>query len=295
VPLSTGLAGLLPDENIGRTSNRGFDFAVNYSNRAGQVAYQLGFNGGYQRNRIDFADESGGLPDYQLSTGYPIGSGLYYKAIGVFRDSAAVAKVPHLGGARPGDVIFEDVNSDGKIDDFDRIRITKSNIPRFTGGITANIQVKGFDLSLLIQGATGGIRYITNESGEIGNFTHEFAKDRWTAANPDAKGPRTFNRGNEYWVARWNTCWMRKTDYVRLKNLEIGYTLPAGILSRAGMQTLRVYVNAFNLLTYSPDFKEFDPEMTGGDANNPTGGAVNTSGQSYPLQKIITGGISVTF
>jgi TonB-linked SusC/RagA family outer membrane protein len=295
VPLSTGLAGLLPDENIGRTSNRGFDFAVNYSNRAGQVAYQLGFNGGYQRNRIDFADESGGLPDYQLSTGYPIGSGLYYKAIGVFRDSAAVAKVPHLGGARPGDVIFEDVNSDGKIDDFDRIRITKSNIPRFTGGITANIQVKGFDLSLLIQGATGGIRYITNESGEIGNFTHEFAKDRWTAANPDAKGPRTFNRGNEYWVARWNTYWMRKTDYVRLKNLEIGYTLPAGILSRAGMQTLRVYVNAFNLLTYSPDFKEFDPEMTGGDANNPTGGAVNTSGQSYPLQKIINGGISVTF
>jgi hypothetical protein len=153
----------------------------------------------------------------------------------------------------------------------------------------------GFDMAILVQGALGGIRYITNESGEIGNFTEEFAKNRWTAANPNAKGPRTFNRGEQYWVANWNTFWMRKTDYVRLKNIELGYNIPAGILNRANIQNLRVYVNAFNLLTYSPDFKEFDPEMTGGDANNPTGGAVNTSGQSYPLQKIVNVGISVTF
>jgi TonB-linked SusC/RagA family outer membrane protein len=298
IPTTAGFTP--PRENIGKTSNRGFDFSINYNNRAGALAYQVGLNGGYQRNRIDFWDEPEGRPEHQRTTGYPIGSGLYYRAIGVFADQAAVDKYPHWGGARPGDVIFEDVSGpegkpDNKIDDYDRVRLTKSNIPRFTGGVTANLQFKGFDMSVLVQGALGGIRYITNESGEIGNFTEEFAKDRWTTANPNAKGPRTFNRGNEYWVGNWNTYWMRKTDYVRLKNIELGYNLPAGILTRANIQNLRVYVNAFNLLTYSPDFKEFDPEMTGGDANNPTGGAVNTSGQSYPLQKIVNVGISVTF
>ena len=298
IPTTAGFTP--PRENIGKTSNRGFDFAMNYNNKAGALAYQVGLNGGYQKNRIDFWDEPEGRPEHQRTTGYPIGSGLYYNAIGVFRDQEAVDKYPHMDGARPGDVIFEDVNGpdgapDGKIDNFDRIRLTKSNIPTFTGGITANLQYMGFDFSALLQGATGGIRYITNESGEIGNFTQEFAKDRWTTANPDASGPRTFNRGNEYWVAQWNTYWMRKTDYLRLKNIELGYTLPVSVLRRASVQAIRVYVNAFNLLTYSPDFKEFDPEMTGGDANNPTGGAVNTSGQGYPLQKIVNFGLSVTF
>lgn len=293
IPTSAGFTP--PWENIGKTSNRGFDFAINFNNRAGELTYQLGLNGGYQKNRVDFWDEPGGRLDYQLSTGYPIGSFLMYRALGIFRDDASLSKYPHLGGARAGDVIFEDYNADGKIDDNDRIRVTKSNIPRFTGGLTAAFQLAGFDFSMLIQGAAGGVRYVTMESGEIGNFSKEFAEDRWTAANPDAPGPRTFNRSNEYWVARWNTFFLRKTDYLRLKNIELGYNIPRSVLNRASIQNLRIYVNAFNLLTYSPDFKLLDPEQTGGDRNSPTGGDVGTSGQGYPLQKIINGGISVTF
>ncbi len=293
IPTTAGFTP--PRENIGKVSNRGFDFGINYNDRAGQLSYQLGLNGGYQKNRIDFWDEPAGRPDYQRTTGYPIGSTLYYKAIGIFRDEDAVSKYPHWSGARAGDIMFEDINGDGKIDANDRIRITQSNIPTFTAGITASLQYKGFDLSMLIQGATGGVRYLEHESGEIGNFLKSVADNRWTAANPDASGPRTFNRSNEYWVSNWNTYWLRKTDYVRLKNIELGYNLPASIIDRVGMQNLRVYVNAFNLLTYSPDFKEFDPELTGGDRNSPTGGNIGTSGQSYPLQKIINFGISATF
>ena len=284
-----------PRENIGRVSNRGFDFGINYNGHAGELAYQIGLNGGHQKNRIDFWDEPAGAPDYQKTTGYPIGSTLYYKAIGIFRDSAAVSKLPHLDGARAGDVIFEDVNGDGKIDANDKIRIQKSNIPTFTGGLTLNLQYKGFDFSALIQGATGAVRYISTESGEIGNFLQSFAANRWTEDNPDASGPRTFNRGNEYWVGQSNTYWLHKTDYVRLKNIELGYNLPSSLLRRINMQNVRVYVNAYNLLTYSPDFKDFDPELTGGDRNSPTGGDVSTSGQGYPLQKIINAGVSVTF
>jgi TonB-linked SusC/RagA family outer membrane protein len=296
VPGSTGLIGLLPRENIASVSNRGFDFAINYGNTGGAFRYAVGLNGGYQKNRIDFWDEPEGRPDYQKSTGYPIGSTLFYNAIGIFRDQAEVDKYPHWSGARAGDVIFEDVNGDGAIDDLDRIRIEKSNIPTFTAGLGVDLQYAGFDFSLLFQGAFGGVRYITTESGEIGNFLQSYAEDRWTADNPDAKAPRTFNRGNEYWVGNWNTFWLRKTDYVRLKNIELGYTIPNSVMSSIGIQKVRVYVNAFNLLTYAPDLKnEFDPELTGGDRESPTGGDVNTSGQGYPLQKIVNAGISVTF
>ena len=295
IPTTAGFTP--PRENIARVSNRGFDFGINYNNTVGKLSYQIGLNGGYSKNRIDFWDEPAGLPDYQQSTGYPIGSTLYYQAIGIYRDSSAVSKTAHLDGARAGDVMFADINGDGKIDDFDRIRIQKSDLPTFTGGVTLSAQYKGFDVSALVQGAAGGVRYISTESGEIGNFLQSFAANRWTPQNPDASGPRTFNRSNEYWVARQNTYWLHKTDYVRLKNIEIGYNLPASVLRRAGIQNLRVYVNAYNILTFCPGLKDFDPELTttNGNSGSATESNVTTSGQSYPLQKIINAGLSITF
>jgi TonB-linked SusC/RagA family outer membrane protein len=281
IPTTAGFTP--PAENIGKVSNRGFDFSINYNGQVGQLTYQLGFNGGHQKNRIDFWDEPSGSPDYQKSTGYPIGSTLYYKAIGVYRDSGMVSKTPHITGARPGDIIFADINGDGKIDANDEIRITKSDIPTFTAGVTIALQYKGFDFSALIQGATGAVRYISTESGEIGNFLESFAVNRWTDQNPDAKGPRTFNRGNEYWVGNANTYWLLNTDYVRLKNIELGYNLSSRILKRVNIQNLRVYVNGYNILTYATKMKDFDPELGNG------------SGQGYPLQKIINVGASVTF
>ncbi len=145
------------------------------------------------------------------------------------------------------------------------------------------LQYKGFDFSALVQMATGAIQYINTESGEIGNFLQDFANNRWTPQNINSSGPRTFNRGNEYWVGNGNTYWVHKTDYGRLKNIELGYSIPANILSRVSIQRLRVYINAYNLITVSPDLKDFDPELGPG------------SGQGYPLQKIINVGLSLTF
>ncbi|HUP12267.1 MAG TPA: hypothetical protein VM187_08655, partial [Niastella sp.] len=242
-------------------------------------------NGGYQKNKIIFWDETPGNPDYKKSTGKPIGSGTYYRTLGIFHDAAEIAKYPAMASfnPQPGDVIFEDVNGDGTVDANDQVRIGKSDIPTFTGGFNIALQFKGFDFSALLQGATGAVQYISTESGEIGNFLQSFAKDRWTPTNTTASGPRTFNRGNEYWVGQGNTFWLHKTDYLRLKNVELGYNLPASMLRRASIQNLRVYVNAYNFLTYSPDMKDFDPELGTG------------SGQGYPLQKIVNAGISLTF
>lgn len=281
VPSSAGLA--LPRENIGKVGNKGFDFSIEYNNKAGGLTYSFGLNGGYQKNKILFWDETPGNPDYQQSTGRPMNTGVYYRAMGVFKDQAAVDNYPHLSNARPGDIIFEDYNKDGKIDANDRTRIDKNSDPTFSGGFNMSLRYKDFDFTALVQGATGAVQYISTESGEIGNFLTSFSNNRWTPQNPNASGPRTFNRGNEYWVGQGNTYWLHKTDYARLKNIELGYKLPSSIITRLGLQNIRVYVNAYNFLTYSPDMKDFDPEMGSG------------SGQGYPLQKIINGGLSVTF
>ena len=187
----------------------------------------MGLNGGYAKNEILFWDEPPGAPSYQQTTGAPIGSSLLYNAIGIFRDADALTKYPHWSGARAGDIIFEDVNGDNKIDANDRVRNEKNDVPTLTGGLSLNVQYKGFDLSTLVQGAAGAIRYINPESGEIGNYLRSFYNDRWTVDNPDAKGPRTFNRGNEYYVGQQNTYWLHKTDYIRLKNIEVGYSIPS--------------------------------------------------------------------
>jgi TonB-dependent starch-binding outer membrane protein SusC len=288
VPISTGLS--LPNENIGVIRNRGFDFNIGYENNSGDFNYTVAFNGGYQKNKILYWDEAPGAPEYQRSTGRPMptnpnapNNDLYYQAIGIYRDQAAVDASVHLPGARPGDIIFKDVNNDGFITDDDRVRNEKTNIPRFTAGLNLGVGYKGFDVAILFQGAFGAVRYLNTESGEIGNFLKDFYDNRWTAENPDASGPRTFNRSNEYWVARRNTYWLQRSDYTRLKNIQVGYSLPSAINERIGIEGLRVYVSGLNLFTISPDVKDFDPELG------------PSSGQGYPLQKVINAGLTLTF
>lgn len=287
VPATAGIT--LPEENIGKTKNNGFDFSIDYRNNAGDFSYQFGINGGYAKSEILFWDEPPGAPEYQRSTGAPIDARTYYNAIGIFRDQAHVDSYPHHSTARPGDVIFEDRNDDGQIDGNDMVRSDRTNIPRWTGGINLGIKYKGFDFTALLQGAAGAQTYIQTESGTIGNFLKSFYNERWTESNPNATSPRTFDRGAEYWASLANTYWLHNTDYLRLKNIELGYSLPSGLISRANIKNVRLYVNAYNLLTYSPDMKDLDPEQA------PSIDEANSDGQSYPLQKIINMGLSVTF
>ena len=101
--------------------------------------------------------------------------------------------------------------------------------------------------------------------------------------SPTASFPRTYNRSNEYWVNQPNTFWLHKTDYVRLKNIELGYTVPKVFTKQAGIERVRVYISAYNLLTFSPDMKDYDPENTSG------------SGYNHPLNKVLNFGVNVTF
>jgi TonB-linked SusC/RagA family outer membrane protein len=288
IPASTGLT--LPPENIGKVQNQGFEAVVAYHGQTGDLQYDLGVNGSYSKNKVLFWDEEPNIPVYQQKTGKPIptyysdsktfDNELYYQAIGIFKDQAAVDAYPHWAGAQPGDVIFEDYNKDGVIDAKDRVRSNKNDMPTLVIGATISLRYKGFDLSALIQSAAGAQQYLGVESGDIGNFYKIFADNRWTPENTVTSYPRTWNRDNEYWRSQPNTFWLLNMNYTRLKNLEIGYSLPAGVNKTLGIEGLRFYVSGTNLLTLAKQ-KFIDPEVT--------------AGTSYPLQRIVSGGLTLTF
>ncbi len=280
IPRTAGFSP--PRENLGKLKNRGFDFLVSYNGEAGDFRYQIGVNGGYSKNEVIFLDEPPNVLSWQTVTGRPYNTRLMYKAIGVFRDQAAVDAYPSWPGARPGDIIFEDVNGDGQINSDDRIRLENNTIPRFQGGVTLDVQYKNFDLNILFQGATGAMSYIRTQSGDFGNYLTDFADGRWTTENPNSEKPRTFNREDEYWISQANTYWFRNTDYLRLKNIQIGYTIPTLLAGKVGLKTARIYLNAINLMTFD-NFKVFDPETD------------NQDGTVYPQKQTFNAGVNLTF
>jgi len=280
VPQSAGL--VLPRENIGKVDSRGVDGSVTWRQKLStNSSFDVTLNGGVTKNTIRFWDEAPGAPEWQRSTGSPMNTGLYYRSIGVFRDQAAVNAYPHWAGARPGDLIFEDVDGDGAITTDDRVRIGKTGEPTFTGGLMFTGRFGGFDATAFFAGATGATQYLATESGDLGNYLADYADNRWTPENPDATQPRTFN-GGEYWRSNANTFYLRNADYLRLKTLEIGYRLPQRLLSTMRVRQARVYASGLNLLTWDR-MKLMDPE------------ARSSSAQYYPQARVFNFGTSFTF
>ena len=294
IPQTTGLT--LPAENIGKMDNKGFDFSLGWNDRAGRdFLYNITLTGGYAQNKIVFWDEAEGTPEWQKSTGKKRDAGLYYMYDGVFKDWNEVKnKTLDYSGItvneemKPGDMKFKNYDdSNGIIDGMDRVRINKTDIPTWNFGLNAVFQYKGFDLNLLFQGAFGAWTKIYHDSGDIGNWTKEIYDHHWSIANPSSKYPRVHARAVDYWdmgSGGSNTYWMWSTDYIRLKNLELGYTLPSHLINQTGFFTnLRVYVSGQNLLTYAFSGMSRDPESVSGNSTN------------YPLLKIMNVGLTLTF
>ncbi len=268
--------------------NSGVDGQISYNGQAGAVRYSVGVNGSYAQNKIIFWDEAPGAPEWQRSTGRPINSYVAYQYDGVFRDQADIDanKLDYsavVKTIRPGDMKYQDFNGDGKITPDDRVRNNRTNLPLFQGGMNMSASYKNFDLTILFQGSAGAQQYISlGESGNIGNYLQEIYTDRWTVDNPSSVHPRIANRSDQYYSGG-NTYWLRSADYIRLKNFELGYTIPETLGKKVGISSLRVYVNALNLLTIVNKLGSFDPE------------ADNSTGQYYPQSRIVNTGISLRF
>lgn len=285
IPQSTGMT--LPAENIGKVDNKGWEFNLGYRDQKGDWGYSASINGGYAKNKIVFWDEAAGAPSWQQTTGRVINSGLYYQYDGVFKsqeeiNSNTLDYSAITNNLRPGDMKYKDYDGDGKITPDDRVRTNKNTNPTFQGGLNLGLRYKNFDLSILFQGAMGGeVRIATDESGAIGNYLHEFYENRWTIDNPSSVHPRITDRSDQYYSSG-NTYWLHSNNYLRLKNVEIGYNLSAKLVERLGISSFRVYASGMNLVTWSK-LKMYDPEST------------NTLGHYYPQARLINTGILLSF
>ncbi|MDR2969221.1 MAG: TonB-dependent receptor [Tannerellaceae bacterium] len=280
----------LPRENIGEMENKGFEMLLSWDDKVGDLQYHLSLNATYAKNKILFWDETPGVPEYQKSTGKPAGrlnadgDNLFYIADGIFHNQAEIDAYPHWNGTVPGDIRFVDYNGDKVINADDRVRSDKNEEPPFVFGFTIGLNWKNWDLMALFQGATGAEVYIKTWSGTIGNFLKDYYDKRWTPENPNANGPRTFERENQYWAnpGNRNTYFVYDTDYVRLKNLELGYKFTSSALQKAGISNLRLYTNGTNLFMLDK-LKIADPESRSRDV------------EAYPQRRIINFGIQATF
>ncbi|CAN1531482.1 OMP_RagA_SusC, TonB-linked outer membrane protein, SusC/RagA family [Spirosomataceae bacterium] len=285
VPQSTGIT--LPAQNIGEVSNRGFDFNIGYRGGKGDFKYNFSVNGGYAKNRIEFWDEAPGAPEWQRTTGKPMNTFMAYLYDGVFKDQADIdARTVDYSAIvktlRPGDMKYQDYNGDGKITPDDQVRTDNTTLPLFQGGVNLGAQYKNFDLTILIQGAAGAKQYVSaGEMGNIGNYLLDMHDNRWTIDNPSSVHPRIANRSDQYYSNN-NTYWLRSSDYIRLKNFELGYTLPEVLTKKIGSSSARVYVNGINVFTIDK-LKVFDPETA------------STTGQYYPQSRIMNMGLNIKF
>jgi len=290
-PASSGISALLPPVNAGIVDNKGFEFNVGYNGKAfGDLQFRVGVNGGYARNKVVFMDEIPGAPEWQRQEGKPIGAFLTYQSDGAFRDQAEIDanKLDYTAVTSrllPGDMKFVDYNGDGKINADDMSRMNKNQTPTFNFGATIDIRYKGFDLNILFQGATGAALRIQTESGDIGNFLKYSHQNRWSIDNPSGTDPRLASRGDTYYTGGNfgnNTYFLFSKNYIRLKNIELGYSLPKTIVNKISLSNVRLFVNGLNVFTIAAN-KIFDPE------------AEASGGVSYPLSRVINTGLTVTF
>ena len=283
-----GLSGITPPrQNIGEVENKGFDFILGWNDLIGEdFQYGISINAGYAKNKIIFNDEAEGSPEWQRQTGRTIDAQLIYGYDGVFAtqadiDAETLDYSALTNNLRPGDMKILDYDGDGAITPDDRYRNDKNFNPVLQGGVNLTASYKNFDISMLFQGAWGGELFFNfNEAGTIGNYTEREYNNRWTVNNPSSVYPRITDRADQYY-SNGNTYWRNDTDYMRLKNFELGYNFPEQIIGQLGLSNLRFYLNGTNLFTWTDAL--FDPE------------SLNTNGRDYPVSRIFSAGFSVSF
>lgn len=292
VPSSFG--GILPLENIGIVNNKGIDLSLNYHNSIGKVNYSVGGNFTFARNKIVEMAEAEGTSEYMRQTGRPINGYYGYKTDGIFQsqeeiDSYAKQEVAGVGyDTQIGDIKYVDVDGNGVVNSDDMTYLGYGNIPEIIYGINGSLNWKNFDFSFLMQGAAHAQVYL--KGGIIlpyfnqGNLPQFWVNEAWTEENPSNRYPRLAESVHNFPATDVPgvQTYLYNASYLRLKNIEVGYTFPTSWLSRIGVTNARVYVNAQNLFTIS-DVPQIDPENT------------EQEGWTYPQMKSFNFGLSLQF
>ncbi len=287
IPYYTGLTNNLPDENIGVVTNRGIEFQLSHQNKlyGGDLLYHITGNFLYARNKIVYMDEAPWPEghDYMKLEGMPMGSALYYKVGGINKTEEDLANHYQMNGATLGDFWFEDLDGDEKITNLDRYRMPRTTVPQIVFGINGDLTWKDFDFSILLQGQALARYYYSPAMDPVsGNLDWFAATYGWNKDNTNSDYPRIGSTVSNGGVNR-SDFYSRNAAFLRLKNVEIGYTMPVKKWApKLGVRSLRFYVAGYNLLTFS-ELKFVDPETS------------DESYQTYPQMRIINTGLKLSF
>ncbi|MEC3880126.1 SusC/RagA family TonB-linked outer membrane protein [Parapedobacter sp. 10938] len=289
--MMAGINSLAP-ENLGVVDNRGFELELGWRDKTSKdFNYFAKAQYAYARNTIIAMSEVNQPFDYMKATGHPIGQFIGYQFDGFFDSYEEIAASPQqfgLSNVAPGDIKYKDINRDGIIDQNDQSIIGNSTTPEYTFSLSTGVTYKGISLSVLLQGATRSSVYMAGDVGWDNSWGNYFAEhvNRWTPETADvATYPRFLQKANgnhqNYFLSDF---WLRDGKYLRLKNIQIGYTLPNTLLGKLPLNTVRIFANAFNVFTWD-EVKRIDPE------SNPD----RNVGRFYPQQRVINFGLNVGF
>lgn len=286
VPASFG--AVLPSENIGIVDNRGVEFMVRYT-KTGKLTYSVEGNVTHAKSKVIFSDEPPNTAERIRRTGRPFSQTYGLVAQGFFQDQKEIDTWAIQDGQgnkslKPGDIKYQDINNDGKVDGFDTKHIGKSGTPEYVFGFNLSTSYKGFGITANFQGATGFNRYLLLDPFLINQNALAVNINAWRPDNTNAPFPR-LTAGLTPNNNQVSSHWLVDNTYLRLRNAEIFYSLPKSLVDRVGMKSVRFFVSGNNVLTFSKrDY--VDPELL----EVPGGNVI-----SYPHLKSYNFGINVNF
>ena len=260
------LGGYFPSViNYGKVDNRGFELVLTHQNRVSDFTYNVRGNLSWARNKILKYNEDANVPNQFLATGKPMGLKYGFVADGFYQSEEEILNSPKYTGVTwPGDIKLKDLNGDGRITrEQDRTIVGRSNIPEMMFGLNLGAEYKGFDLNVFFQGAAlcdvalcgvysdrGGIEdntFYTQPFYSDGNAPYYLVEKAWRPDNPNAEYPRlsTFARDNG---GKSSSFWIKNGAYLRLKNMQFGYTIPQTLTRKIKLEKARFYFSGSTYL-----------------------------------------------
>lgn len=305
-PIPSYVGQSAPIANFGDMENWGLEFEAGWKHKVNDFSYNISANATYTKNKLINLGNANGETTYHSAGASGVGSYVKgsnsdvwpyfygYKTDGIFQNWNEVNSHVNSKGelmqvkAQPGDVRFVDVNGDGTIDDTDRTKIGKG-MPDWIYGFTLAAEWKGFDLNLFFQGTIGNDIFDFSQRGDIPAMNRsEWILDRWHGEGTSNKLPRmaTIN-DNGNWAS--SDIYIKDGSYMRLRNAQLGYTLPKQLTAKVSVQRLRLYLAAENLLTFT-GYDGFDPEGASGNYTE-----IGIDKGIYPQSRTISLGATITF
>lgn len=291
-----------PTVNFASFKNTGFEISANYRDQVGKLKYNVGFNVTQVTNEVTkFLGDIQDLGNFITQEGLPYQSMYGYVADGIISSQeemdALNAKAVELSGpganylkgAKPGVIKYKDLDGNGIIDSNDR-EVIGNVIPKYTYGLNLGVEYAGFDFNALFQGVEGKDGYLAGAgivpfgvNGDRGMVPAKWVDNYWSEERPNADLPALWHVKSYASNTYFSTFWRQDASFLRLKSVQLGYTVPKSIVDKAGIQKVRLYVNGENLFTWTK-FEGFDPER----------GMTNTE-INYPNVKTVSFGAQITF